>query len=161
MRDRPPTVIAALGPKMLKLAAEKTAGAHPYFVPVEHTAEARRILGPDPILAVEQMVVLDTDRERGLDTARRAMKVYARLPNYANNIKRFGFSDEDFADGGSERLVDAMVAIGDVGAATQRIQAHFDAGASHVCAQLLPADAATVPTADWAELAAALSSSNR
>src|SRR3954467_4186122 len=107
--DRPATVIAALGPKMLKLAAEKADGAHPYFVPVEHTVEAREILGPDPILAVEQMVVLDTDRSRALETARKGMKVYVRLPNYANNIKRFGFSDDDFADGGSERLVDAIV----------------------------------------------------
>ena len=159
--ERPPTVIAALGPKMLKLAAEKADGAHPYFVPVEHTVEARQILGPDPILAVEQMVVIDTDRERGLDTARKAMKVYARLPNYANNIKRFDFTDEDFADGGSERLVDAIVVIGDVDAAVARIQAHFDAGASHVCAQLLTPDAAAVPTGAWSELAAGVAGMNR
>jgi probable F420-dependent oxidoreductase len=109
-----PLVVAALGPKMLKLSAEKADGAHPYFVPVEHTAQAREILGPDPILAVEQMIVLDTDRARALETARKGMAVYLRAPNYVNNLKRYGFGDEDFADGGSERLVDAIVATGDV-----------------------------------------------
>jgi probable F420-dependent oxidoreductase len=154
--DRPPTVLAALGPKMLKLAAEHADGAHPYFVPPEHTALAREILGPDPILAPEQMVVLDTDRTRGLETARAGMKVYTRLPNYMNNLKQFGFSDDDVADGGSERLVDAIVVIGDVDAALARIQAHFDAGATHVCAQLFAADGATVPDGAWRELAAGL-----
>ncbi len=154
--DRPPTVLAALGPKMLKLAAEKADGAHPYFVPPEHTAIAREILGPDPILAPEQMVVLDTDRERGLATARAGMKVYMRLPNYINNLKQFGFTAEDAADGGSERLVDAIVVIGDVDAALARIQAHFDAGADHVCAQLFTPDAAAVPDGAWRELAAGL-----
>src|SRR5829696_2691840 len=159
--DRPPTVIAALGPKMLQLAAEKADGAHPYFVPVEHTAEARKVLGPDPILAVEQMVVLDTDRSSALETARKGMGVYLRAPNYVNNLKRFGFSDEDVTDGASERLVDAIVATGGVDAAVARIQAHFDAGASHVCAQLLTPDAAAVPDAAWRELAAGVASLNQ
>jgi probable F420-dependent oxidoreductase len=154
--DRPPTVLAALGPKMLKLAADKADGAHPYFVPPEHTAIAREILGPDKILAPEQMVVLDTDRERGLATARAGMKVYMRLPNYINNLKQFGFTEEDATDGGSERMVDAIVVIGDVDAALARIQAHFDAGADHVCAQLFTADGAAVPEGAWRELAAGL-----
>ena len=159
--ERPATVLAALGPKMLRLSAEKADGAHPYFVPVEHTAQAREILGPDPILAVEQMVVLDTDRARGLETARKGMAVYLRAPNYVNNLKRYGFSDEDVTDGASERLVDAIVAVGDVNAARERIQAHFDAGASHVCAQILTADGMSVPAEAWQELAAAVADLNK
>jgi probable F420-dependent oxidoreductase len=154
--ERPPTVLAALGPKMLELAGTKADGAHPYFVPVEHTAQARSILGPDKILSPEQMVVLDTDRSRALETARKGMAVYLRAPNYLNNLKRFGFTDEDFAEAGSERLADAIVVMGDVGAAVARLQAHFDAGASHVCAQLLTSDPATPPLDAWKELSAGL-----
>ena len=154
--ERPATVLAALGPKMLALAGEKAAGAHPYFVPVEHTAKAREILGPDPILAPEQMVVIDSDRERGLQTARAGMAVYLRAPNYVNNLKRFGFTDDDVADGGSERLVDAIVAVGDAGTAAARVQQHFDAGASHVCEQVLESDLMAVPRQGWQDLAAAL-----
>ena len=154
--ERPPTVLAALGPKMLRLAAEQADGAHPYFVPVEHTAQAREILGPDPILAPEQMVVIDTDRTRALETARKAMSVYLRAPNYVNNLKRLGFTDDDVADGASERLVDAIVVCGDVDAAVGRIKAHLDAGADHVCAQLLTHDAPALPEGAWRELAAAV-----
>jgi probable F420-dependent oxidoreductase len=153
--ERPATVLAALGPKMLKLSAEHADGAHPYFVPVEHTAVAREILGPDPILAPEQMVVIDTDRGRALETARKGLAVYLRLPNYINNLKQFGLTEEDAANGGSERLVDAIVVTGDVDAALARIQAHFDAGASHVCAQLFAAEG-IVPDGAWRELATAL-----
>lgn len=153
---RPPTVLAALGPKMLRLAGERADGAHPYFVPVEHTAEARAILGPGPILAPEQMVVLDTDRSRAVATARKGMAVYLRAPNYVNNLKRLGFSDDDVSDGGSERLVDAIVACGDAGAARERVQAHFDAGATHVCVQVLADDPIAVQEGAWRELAAAL-----
>ena len=154
--EQPPTVIAALGPKMLALAASATQGAHPYFVPVEHTADARAILGPEPILAVEQMVVLDTDRERALATARAGMAVYLRAPNYVNNLKRYGFTDEDVADGGSERLVDAIVVTGDAEAIRARVDAHLAAGASHVCIQALKPAITDVPEAEWAELADAL-----
>ena len=98
--ERPATVLAALGPKMLKLSAERADGAHPYFVPVEHTAQAREIVGPDAILAPEQMVVLETDRARALEIARKGMAVYLRAPNYVNNLKRLGFTDDDVADGG-------------------------------------------------------------
>ena len=154
--EAPPTVIAALGPKMLRLAATAAQGAHPYFVPVEHTATARELLGPEPILAVEQMVVLDTDRQRALATARAGMAVYLRAPNYVNNLKRFGFTDDDLADGGSERLVDAIVATGDGEAIRARVDAQFDAGASHVCVQALKGHFTEVPEAEWAELADAL-----
>ena len=153
---RPPTVLAALGPRMLRLAGEKASGAHPYFVPVEHTVQAREILGPDPILAPEQMVVLESDRTRALETARAGMAIYLRAPNYVNNLKRLGFTDDDVADGGSERLVDAIVATGGVDAAQARVQAHFDAGASHVCVQVLSGDFTTVPEEAWRDLAAAL-----
>jgi len=154
--ERPATVLAALGPKMLRLAAEHADGAHPYFVPVEHTAQARAILGPGPILAPEQMVVLDADPSRSLAVARHGMAVYLRAPNYVNNLKRLGFTDEDLADGGSERLVDAIVSRGSVGRAVERVRSHFDAGASHVCVQVLGEDLSAVPEEGWRELALAL-----
>jgi len=154
--ERPATVLAALGPKMLRLAGERAAGAHPYFVPVEHTAQAREVLGDGPMLAPEQMVVLDTDRARSYETARKAMAVYLRAPNYVNNLKRLGFSDDDVTDGGSDRLVEAIVACGDVEDAMARVRAHFDAGASHVCVQVLQEDLVAVPEGRWRELAAAV-----
>ncbi len=154
--ERPATVLAALGPKMLRLSAERADGAHPYFVPVEHTAQAREILGPDPILAPEQMVVLETDRQRALDIARKGMAVYLRAPNYVNNLKRLGFTDDDIAGGGSEGLVDAIVACGDVGTAVGRVNAHFDAGASHVSVQVLQEDSTSIPQGQWRDLASAL-----
>jgi probable F420-dependent oxidoreductase len=140
---------------MLQLAGERAGGAHPYFVTPEHTATARDILGPQPLLAPEQMVVLDTDRDRAHATARQAMAVYLGAPNYVNNLKRLGFTDTDVADGGSDRLVEAIVACGDAEVALKRVQAHFDAGADHVCVQALRSDG-VVPEAEWAELATAL-----
>jgi probable F420-dependent oxidoreductase len=155
-RDRPPCVLAALGPRMLQLAAERAAGAHPYFTPVEHTAVAREILGPARVLAPEQMVVLDTDRARAFAIARRRMAMYLRSPNYLNNLRSFGFGDDDFADGGSDRIVDAIVAWGGVEAALRRVQDHLDAGATHVCVQALGEDPDAPPGGAWSELAAAL-----
>lgn len=149
-------VLAALGPKMLELAATAANGAHPYFVPVEHTARAREIMGPDATLAPEQMVVLDTDPTTARDTARKNMAVYLRAPNYVNNLKRFGFTDEDVADGASDRLVDAIVAWGDVDAIVDRVRAHHDAGADHVAVQLLAAGTFVPPEDQLRELAAAL-----
>jgi probable F420-dependent oxidoreductase len=154
--ERPSTVLAALGPKMLKLAAEKASGAHPYFVPVEHTALARETIGPDALLAPEQMVVLDTDLDRARQTARAGMAIYLRAPNYVNNLKRLGFTDEDVSDGGSDKLVDAIVVCGDAAAVRARVQAHFDAGASHVCVQVLGENPTAVPEDGWRELAPAL-----
>jgi probable F420-dependent oxidoreductase len=154
--ERPATVLAALGPKMLALSGEKADGAHPYFVPVEHTAYAREILGEGPILAPEQMVVLDTDASSARAVARKGMAVYLRAPNYVNNLKRHGFTDDDVADGGSDRLVDAIVAWGDVDAVLARVRAHLDAGASHVGVQVLGEDLAATPMDGWEELAAAL-----
>ena len=149
-------VLGALAPKMLALAAERSAGAHPYFVPVEHTAAAREILGAGPLLAPEQAVVLETDAEKARLIARAHMATYLGLPNYVNNLRRLGFSDGDLAGGGSDRLVDAIVAWGDVEAIVRRVADHHAAGADHVCIQVLGADGAGVPLAEWRELAPAL-----
>jgi probable F420-dependent oxidoreductase len=156
-QERPPTVLAALGPKMLRLAAERAQGAHPYFVPVEHTAVARETLGHGPLLAPEQMVVLERDPATARAIARQHMAVYLRAPNYLNNLARFGFGEDDLAGGGSDRLVDAIVAWGSVDDVRSRVRAHFAAGADHVCVQVLAADGTTIPDAGWNELAAALS----
>lgn len=133
----PPLVLAALGPRMLELAAERTAGAHPYFVPVEHTSFARERLGPGPLLAVEQAVVLERDPGRARAVAREHMARYLTLDNYANNLRRLGWGDGDLADGGSDALVDAVVAWGDEVAVEARLTAHLERGADHVCLQVL------------------------
>jgi probable F420-dependent oxidoreductase len=140
-----PIVLAALRPKMLALAGEKARGAHPYFVPPEHTARAREILGEGPWLCPEQMVLLETDASRARELARQNMQIYLGLPNYQNNLKWLGFEDADFADGGSDRLVDAILAWGDEKAIAARIQAHFDGGADHVCIQALRPDGVPGP----------------
>lgn len=152
----PVRVIGALHPKMLKLAAERTAGAHPYFVPPDHTADARRIMGPGPLLCPEQAVVLESDAGTARDIARAHMATYLGLPNYVNNLKRFGYTDADVANGGSDRLVDAIVAWGDIDAIVRRVKAHHDAGADHVGVQVLDADARALPLRQWRELASAL-----
>lgn len=160
----PPTtpthrVLAALGPKMLKLAATRTDGAHPYFAPVEHTLAAREILGAEPLLAPEQAVIFETDSTRAREVARKYMGTYTRLPNYANNLKRYGFTDDDIkgADGqSSDRLVDAIVAWGTIETILRRIQDQFDAGASHVSVQVLQSDPSSPPMSQWRELATLL-----
>jgi probable F420-dependent oxidoreductase len=134
-----PRVLAALRPRMLELARDRSAGAHPYFAPVEHTARAREVLGAGPLLAPEQAFVLETDPEKAREAARDHMKTYLRLPNYANNLRELGFGDDDFADGGSDRLVDAIVVWGEVDAVAERVRAHHEAGADHVCVQPLGA----------------------
>ena len=138
-----PVVLAALRPKMLELARDQTAGAHPYFVPPAHTARARAILGPEPLLAPEQVVVLETDAARAREIGRRHMAVYLMLPNYLNNLRTLGFEDADFADGGSDQLVDAIVAWGDEQALAARVREHLDAGADHVAVQAYADDAGT------------------
>ena len=140
--EPPPTVLAALGPKMLALAATAADGAHPYNVTPEHTAEARRILGPTKLLCPEQMVLLETDAAKARAGARAALASYLALENYVNNWRRLGFGDADFSGGGSDRLIDATIAWGDETAIRKRIQAHWDAGADHVCIQPLPPDGA-------------------
>jgi probable F420-dependent oxidoreductase len=135
--EPPKTVIAALGPKMLELARSHADGAHPYLVTPEHTAEARRILGPDKLLLVEQKVRLDTDPARARAVARKALGIYLGLPNYRNNLLRLGFTEAEIDGGGSDKLVDALVAWGDEAALEARIRAHLDAGADQVCIQAL------------------------
>lgn len=154
--EDPGCVLAALGPKMLELAATQTSGAHPYFVPVEHTADARRIMGPSALLAPEQMIVLESDPSTARGIARKGMEVYLRAPNYVNNLKRYGFTDDDVANGGSDRLVDAIVAWGGIDVAVARVKAHHDAGANHVCIQVLESDARAIPLEGWRSLASAL-----
>jgi len=153
---RPWVVLAALGPRMLELAAERTDGAHPYFVPVEHTAMARDRLGSDPVLAVEVAAVLDTDAERARETARAFATRYLAAPNYANNLRRLGWSDADLEDGGSDRLLDAVVVQGDAAAIAARVSEHLAAGADHVCVQLRAPDAADLSIEGYRELRAAL-----
>jgi probable F420-dependent oxidoreductase len=153
----PPRVLAALGPKMLALAAERTRGAHPYFVPVGHTARAREIMGSDAYLAVEQAVVLDADTTRSREVATAHVAGYvAMAPHQEANVRRLGFGDEDVIGGPSRRLVDAIVAHGDVGTIQKRVQEHLDAGADHVCIQVLTTDPAALPLPEWRELAPAL-----
>jgi len=136
---RPPTVLAALGPRMLKLSAEAADGAHPYFTPPEHTAAARDILGQGPLLAPEQMVVIDSDVDRARSVARANIARYLKLPNYTNNLLRCGFTQIDI-DNMTDRLVDGIVACGDLDVTVDRVQQHLDAGADHVCIQVLVAD---------------------
>lgn len=149
-------VLAALGPKMLELAAARAAGAHPYFVPVEHTAIARDRMGADALLAPEQKVVLETDPDVARSVARAAMARYLALPNYTNNLLRLGYTDSDFGDGGSDRLVDAIVAWGDETAIRARVDAHHAAGADHVAVQVLPHEPTALPIDEWRRLAPAL-----
>ncbi|MGH9270234.1 MAG: LLM class F420-dependent oxidoreductase [Ilumatobacteraceae bacterium] len=149
-------VIAALGPKMLELAHQRTAGTHPYLVTPEHTATARQALGAGPVVAVEQGVVLETDPATARGLARQHLATYLGLPNYSNNWKRVGFTDDDLTDGGSDRLVDALYVWGDESTIAERVQEHHDAGASHVCVQVVIADPRAFPLAEWRALAPAL-----
>jgi probable F420-dependent oxidoreductase len=152
-------VLAALGPKTLRLAAERSAGAHPYLVTPDHTKEARDILGPQPLLAPEQKVVLETDPDKAREIARATLSLYLTFPNYTNNLLRLGFTTDDFADGGSDRLVDAVIAWGDTDTVLDRIAEHHAAGANHVCIQVLTAGDrhhGSLPRQQWRELAHAL-----
>ena len=148
-------VLAALGPKMLDLARERAAGAHPYFVPVAHTRFARERLGPEPLLAPEQGVVLDEDPAAAKAKAREHVARYLQLPNYTNNLLRHGLTEDDLRDGGSDRLLDAIVVTGGVEAVARRIAEHREAGADHVCLQVL--GEGLLPLAQWRALAEGLS----
>jgi probable F420-dependent oxidoreductase len=152
----PRMVLAALGPKMLGLAAERTLGAHPYFVPVEHTAFARQRLGPGPVLAVEQTVVLEADHGEARRIARMFAAGYLDTPNYARNLRRMGWTDADVQGQGSDALVDAVVGWGDVDKIAVRVRQHLDAGADHVCVQVVNEDEADPCLSELRELAPAL-----
>ena len=152
---KPLTVLAALGPRMLKLSAVAADGAHPYFTPPEHTAMAREVIGSDKLLAPEQMVVIDSDIEKARAVARTNMARYLRLPNYTNNLLRCGFTQSEIDDM-SDRLVDGIVACGDLQATVDRVQQHLDAGADHVCIQVLVEGNDLDKTVDhWRQLAEA------
>jgi probable F420-dependent oxidoreductase len=127
--------LAALGPKVLALSAARSAGAHPYLTTPEHTRWARQLLGAGPLLAPEQKVVLDTDQERSRAIAREITARYLRLTNYVSNLRRLGWTDADFADGGSDQLVDALVVQGDVAVISRGVIAHLQAGADNVSVQ--------------------------
>ena len=148
--------LAALGPKMLELAATRTAGVHPYLVTPEHTRIARDAVGPDAMVATEQGVILETEPDRARSIARMNLAGYFGLPNYTNNWKRLGFDEDEIADGGSDRLIDALVVWGDESAIAARVQEHRDAGASHVCVQVLTDDPKALPLEQWRLLAPAL-----
>jgi len=136
--ERVPIVLAALGPKMLDLARDRTDGAHPYFVPPEHTAQARERLGPGKVLAPEQAVILTDDAERARELAREHCAFYLTAPNYRNSMLRLGLEESDLEDGGSDRLLERIVVWGDEVAIWDRVKGHLDAGADHVCIQTLP-----------------------
>ncbi len=146
--------LAALGPKMLDLAAERTAGTHTYFVPVEHTRFARERLGPGKLLAPELACVVDTDRVRARAVARGYAKLYLGLRNYTQNLTRFGFTEADVARGGSDRLIDAIIPQGSAEQIAEVVHAHLEAGADHVCVQPLGEEG--IPRQSWAALSRVL-----
>ncbi len=148
-------VLAALGPKMLRLAAERTAGAHPYLVPTSYTRQARQILGPEPLLAVEHKAVIEPDPGVARAIARPRVRPYLGLVNYTSNLRRLGWTDADLAEPGSDALVDALVAHGDPGRVASQLTEHLTAGADHVCVQLL-AESDADPLDGYRHLAAAL-----
>ena len=149
--DAPIRLLAALGPKMLELSRDAADGAHPYWTTPEHTAQAREILGPDKLLCVEQKVVLSTDATAAREAGNAALSIYANLPNYRNNWIRLGYSDDEI-ERRDPRFVDAVVAWGDADAVQARVQAHYDAGADHVCVQPLSTEGFL--HLDWAVLEA-------
>ena len=149
-------MLAALGPRMLELAAERTAGVHPYFVPVEHVAQARDQLGPETYLAPELAVVLDPDPVTARATARQYTRGYLGLPNYVNNLRSLGFTPDDVEGAGSDRLVDAVIAWGDVDRIAEQVRQFHDAGADHVCIQVAADHAGGFPLEAYQALAPAL-----
>jgi probable F420-dependent oxidoreductase len=138
--DRPKTILASLGPKMLELSAKQADGAHPYNVTPEHTREARVILGDGKLLCVEQAAILVTEPSKARAIGRQFLSIYLGLPNYVNNWRRLGFTDADMAGGGSDRLIDAVIVWGDEKAIRARIEEHLQAGADHVCVQAIGGD---------------------
>jgi probable F420-dependent oxidoreductase len=154
-----PTVLAALGPRVLRLAARRTVGTHSYLVPPEHTARARETLGPEPWLCVEQKVLLEREPSKARRVARQACAFYLALAHYQNSMRRLGFGDDDLADGGSDRLIDALVAWGDEQDLARRLREHREAGATHVCIQ--PIDPEGSPRPDLRALEALAPSGGR
>ncbi|MGP4055765.1 LLM class F420-dependent oxidoreductase [Mycobacterium sp. 4D054] len=148
-------VLAALGPKMLQLSATRAGGAHPYLTTPEHTRQARGVLGAGPMLLPEQTVMLTEDRDQAREVGTQWLTSYLALPNYANNLLRLGFTEEDLTSV-SDRVFDALIAWGDEDAVRRRVREHMDAGADHVCVQVLTADPREFPREQWRRLADAL-----
>jgi len=148
-------MIGALGPKMLQLSAERGVGDHPYFTTPQHTVEARALLGAKPLIAPDIAVIFETDKDKARATARKFMSTYTRLPNYANNLMRLGFTQDEITNQ-SDRLVDEIVTWGSLDKIAARIKEHHDAGANHVCVQVLTHDPLELPMAGWRELSALL-----
>ena len=148
-------VLAALGPKMLELSATRAGGAHPYLVTPDHTRQARTVLGAGPLLLPEQTVLLTDDHDEARAIGTDWLRAYLALPNYANNLLRCGFTQDDLASV-SNRLFDAIIAWGDEDAIVRRVDEHKQAGADHVCVQVLTADPREFPREQWRRLAAAL-----
>ena len=156
---RPARVLAALGPKMVALAGERTLGVHLDLVPVEHTRLVCRALGADRLVAPELSVVLERDPPRAREIARKDLGVYFGLPNYTDSWRRLGFTDADLAAGGSDRLVDALYGWGSPEQIADRVREHHRAGADHVCLRVVTAhldDAVRLPRKEWRELASAV-----
>jgi probable F420-dependent oxidoreductase len=150
-------MLAALGPKALEASRDISAGALPYLTPPAHTADARAILGTDRLLIPEQKVLLNTDATQAREVGRRGAANYLVLPNYLNNLRRYGFTDEDFADGGTDRLIDTVLVWGDEEAVRKGVNAHLEAGADHVAVQALSTSTdQKLPRAEWQALAGAL-----
>jgi probable F420-dependent oxidoreductase len=156
LSEAPNRVLAALGPRMLALAGERCAGALLYNSPPEATATARQVIGSGPLVAVEQAVLLEDDPARARQIGREFIGFYMTLPNYVRAWERAGFGPDDCRDGGSDRMIDAVVAWGDTDAITNRVREHLDAGADHVCLQVLESESNGVPITGWRELAPAL-----
>ncbi len=154
-------ILAALGPRMLTLARDRSCGTHPYFVPPEHTRVARQMVGSNKVVAPEHMVVLEADPTRARAIARPSIDRYLHAPNYTNNLLRLGFAEDDFRNGGSDRLVDAIVAWGTPEQIIKRVKEHHAAGADHVCIQVLTETPQDLPTAmaGWRQLAAPFATS--
>ena len=151
--EPPPVVLAALGPKMMELARDRSAGAHPYFVPVEHTREARSILGGDRLLAPEAAVVFTTERSKAREAGNRYMQTYLVLDNYRRNLQRLGWSDQELEPPGSDRIFDAVVAWGSIDDIAAKLKRHLDAGADHVAVQVLTTMPERAPLDDLRRLA--------
>jgi len=153
---KPVRVLAALGPQMLRLAAERADGAHPYNTTPEHTAQARKVLGAEPLLCPEQAVILETNPAKARAVARKFLALYLTLPNYTNNFLRLGFTETDFANGGSDRLIDSLIAWGDLKTVLNRIDEHLAAGADHVCIQVLTENQNEFPLHEYQQIASSL-----
>lgn len=158
---KPLRILAALGPQMLRLSAERADGAHPYNTTPEHTAQAREILGPEPLLCPEQAVILETNAGKARAIARKFLALYLTLPNYTNNFLRLGFTETDFSNGGSDKLIDSVIAWGDLQTVLTRVNEHLRAGADHVCIQVLTEDQSQFPLHEYREIASGLRSAGK